>query len=413
MYPSPFRVKGEVPAVCRLQDWRKSAPAGSPDAVLTRLWESRPTTRPTNGTLGIGVPGGPPPVSAKIPDSGSCEGRCDPERFQRALLEWFDGNRRDLPWRRTLDPYAIWVSEVMLQQTRVEVAIPRYGRFLSRFPSMESLAAATATEVAAEWSGLGYYRRAANLHAAAQMIVRDHDGLFPMDPKRAVSLPGVGAYTVHAVLSIAYGLPLAVVDGNVERVLSRLSLLPVRPRRVIQKEADRLLSASRPGDANQALMELGATVCLPRSPRCGECPLPTVCGAIRKGRVALYPPPSPRRQEDQIDTSIWIITDPAGRLWLERRSRSPLRGLWMLPWRDGQERVHGSPAANVSHSIMSRRYRCAVYLASIPPEEIPGIAAGPGRWVAANDVRDLPHSSLLPKSLAAAGIPLAPDGAKQ
>lgn len=330
-----------------------------------------------------------------------------PSRVRRALLKWFDGNRRELPWRNSRDPYAIWVSEVMLQQTRVEVALPRYGRFLSRFPSLKGLARSGAAEVAAEWSGLGYYRRAQSLHAAARMIVRDHGGVFPADLTQAASLPGVGAYTAHAVLSIAYGLPLAVVDGNVVRVLSRLSLLPVRPRSVIQREADRLLSPKRPGDANQALMELGATVCLPRSPRCGVCPLRAMCGALQSGRVALFPPAVSRPRVIQVDTTIWIVRDRAGRIWLEKRSNTPLRGLWMLPWRDGRTSCDGSPAGTVSHAIMNRRYRCAIYLPRIRPEEIPGKAAGPGRWVEPDGIARLPHSSLLTKALAAIGTSIS------
>ncbi len=343
------------------------------------------------------------------PGHDSHPAKTSPIGMRRALLAWFDANRRDLPWRSTRDPYAIWVSEVMLQQTRVETILPRYSRFLSRFPTVGALARSRPADVLAEWSGLGYYRRARNLHAAARAIVRDHDGIFPDDPALAASLPGVGTYTSHAVLSIAYGRPLAVVDGNVERVLSRISLLPTRPRSIIQKEADRLLSPKRPGDANQALMELGATVCIPRSPRCGACPLRGACGAYRSDRVDRYPPAAPRPVPTDVATALWIVLRK-GEIWLERRTVPPLRGLWMLPWRRAESAPGREPVARITHSITNRRFRCEIRFTATSPEAIPGEVSGSGRWVKMNEIGRLPHSSLLPKALAAAGIPIGEGG---
>lgn len=331
----------------------------------------------------------------------------EPEPIRRALLEWFDRSRRDLPWRKTQDPYAVWISEVMLQQTRVDVAIPRYTRFLRRFPSVADLAEADEEDVVAEWSGLGYYGRARNLHAAARGIIREHGGRFPKTREQAVALAGVGAYTAHAVLSIAYGLPLAVVDGNVTRVLSRLYLLSLRPSRRIQEAAERLLSRQRPGDANQAMMELGATVCLPKNPRCGGCPLQSFCHASRTNQVDLYPQRSRKKHLKEIPTSLWIMRNEAMRIWLERRTVPPLRGLWMLPWREaGGDGVPARRLGAIRHAIMDRRYRCEVYEFPGPPEVIPGIPAGPGSWVGWERIRELPHSSLLVKALAISDSPI-------
>src|SRR5580704_14876171 len=189
----------------------------------------------------------------------------DARRFQQGLLEWFDQHKRDLPWRRDRDPYRVWLSEIMLQQTRVVAVIDHYKRFLRRFPSLEKLASAREASVLATWSGLGYYRRARMLHAAAKMIVKEHEGEFPRSVEELRALPGIGRYTAAAIASIAFDQPVAVVDGNVERVLQR-----VQGRNLAGEDlwrvAEELVSPERPGDFNQAMMELGATVCLPRQP---------------------------------------------------------------------------------------------------------------------------------------------------
>ena len=267
-----------------------------------------------------------------------------PRSKQReALLAWFDRHRRDLPWRRDRDPYRVWISEIMLQQTRVETVIPYYERFLERFPSVERLAAANLDEVLSSWSGLGYYRRARQLYAAAQEIVLR--GSFPRTLESLRTLPGIGAYTAAAIASIAFDVVEPVMDGNVERVISRLLLeagdvksAAVRKRLVTA--AAELVDAGRPGDSNQALMELGATVCLPRIPRCLLCPV--VDGCLASGNEPERFP-SPRRERAREERSgLAVLVEEGGRMLLFRRpdESSLLAGLWELPW---LEEVDESP----------------------------------------------------------------------
>ena len=198
-------------------------------------------------------------------DSRTLDNRRLPQ-LRRTLLRWYDENRRDLPWRNTRDPYRVWISEIMLQQTRVAAVRPRYDKFLQRFPSVEKLASARLAFVLAEWSGLGYYRRARCLHAAAKVIARERHGSFPQSSEDWRKLPGIGRYTAAAIASIAFDEPVAVLDGNVERVLRRL-LHSAHSNRHSWSAAQRLLDRERPGDFNQAIMELGATICLPGEPR--------------------------------------------------------------------------------------------------------------------------------------------------
>lgn len=232
--------------------------------------------------------------------------------LRRALLAWFGTHRRDLPWRRNRDPYRIWLSEMMLQQTQVATAIPYYERFLRRFPSVPALAAAPLDDVLAEWAGLGYYRRARFLHAGAQAVVREHGGVVPSDPAVFGALPGVGRYTVGAVLSMGFGSALPVLDGNVARVLSRWAAAPLAMRR--PADAKRLWAmaealvpgagsrAGRHPEAgawNEALMELGATVCTPRAPACPACPVRRWCRAHALDRVHEFPP-APERDRKSV-----------------------------------------------------------------------------------------------------------------
>jgi A/G-specific adenine glycosylase len=214
--------------------------------------------------------------------------------LRRALLDWYRANRRDLPWRATRDPYAIWISEAMLQQTRVETAIPYYERFLARFPDLQTLADADSDDVLGVWAGLGYYSRARNLHAAARIVVDEHAGELPDDAEALRSLPGVGRYTAGAVASIAFDRPEPVVDGNVSRVFARLRGIrdDVRKAATVRRlweEAAALVRGPHPGDLNQALMELGARVCTPRAPRCPVCPVAHHCEAQRGGDAEALP----------------------------------------------------------------------------------------------------------------------------
>jgi len=218
--------------------------------------------------------------------------------LRASILRWYLRHRRDLPWRRTRDPYAIWVSEIMLQQTRVETVIPYYERFLARFPTALALARATEGEVLAAWSGLGYYRRARNLHRASRVVAREHRGVLPRGRDALEALPGIGAYTAAAIASIAFGEAAAAVDGNVVRVIARLAGLrghrtSARLARAVRERASALAGGPRPGDWTQALMELGATLCLPRDPLCARCPARRACAALESGAPDRFPEASP------------------------------------------------------------------------------------------------------------------------
>ncbi len=238
-------------------------------------------------------------------------------RLRRRLLAWFGKRKRDLPWRRTSDPYRIWISEIMLQQTRVSAVIPYYERFMAKFPTVRSLALAKMETVLGYWAGLGYYSRARNLHRAAKEIVARHAGHMPRDYKAALALPGIGRYTAAAVLSIAYGEPKAVLDGNVARVLARLGAVRGELRapalwRELELTAQALLAPNAPGDWNQAMMELGATVCTPKSPRCGECPVSKWCSARKLGIAHRIPAPRKKRIDSACDSRGRGISGLAG-----------------------------------------------------------------------------------------------------
>jgi A/G-specific adenine glycosylase len=243
--------------------------------------------------------------------------------FQRRLLDWFGAYRRELPWRASRDPYRIWVAEIMLQQTRIAAVMPYYERFLAKFPTVESLARAPQDDVLTVWSGLGYYSRARNLHRAAQEIVVRHGGEFPRTLDAALALPGIGRYTAAAVLSIAYDAPLAVLDGNVARVLARLGairgdLRAPRRWRELSASAQRLLAPESPGDWNQALMELGETICTPQIPRCPACPVSRWCLARARGLTREIPAPRKKRAPVRVRIAAAILRDPRGRTLLVR-----------------------------------------------------------------------------------------------
>lgn len=242
-----------------------------------------------------------------------------------------------MPWRATDDPYRIWVSEVMLQQTRVDQAQPYYERFVDAFPTVDCLAEAELDEVLLKWEGLGYYSRARNLHAASQMVVREHDSRVPDTYDAIRELPGIGPYTAAAVLSIAYGRPHAVLDGNVTRVLTRVFAVedevqraPVRRR--LQQLADDLLEPAEPGRFNEAVMELGATVCTPANPRCSRCPLAEVCRARAAGTQAQYPVKKRKAPVPHHDVAVGLVFDDDERLLIQRRPEDAmLGGLWEFP----------------------------------------------------------------------------------
>jgi len=260
-------------------------------------------------------------------------------KFRRRLLAWFAVRQRDLPWRRTKDAYRIWLSEIMLQQTRVAAVLPYYKRFVARFPNVQALARGRADDVLSHWAGLGYYSRARNLHRAAKEIVARHGGCFPREHEAALALPGIGRYTAAAVLSIAYGQRLAVLDGNVARVLARLGALRGDLRasalwRKLAATAQELLARNAPGDWNQAMMELGATVCTPKSPRCGECPVARWCRARKLGIAGQLPAARTKPPAVQVTLAAAVLLDPRGRTLLVRQTGDDgalFSRMWQFP----------------------------------------------------------------------------------
>ncbi|MFY9560482.1 MAG: A/G-specific adenine glycosylase [Terriglobales bacterium] len=326
--------------------------------------------------------------------------------FRRALLGWYDENRRDLPWRKTRDPYRIWLSEIMLQQTRVAAVLEHYRLFLKRFPNIRTLAAASETEVLAAWSGLGYYRRARMLRQCARKIVEEHGALFPQTSKALETLPGIGRYTAAAIASIAFAEPVAVVDGNVERVLQRLAGRSLTAKQTWQR-AQSLLSESRPGDFNQAMMELGATVCTPRQPKCDTCPLRKWC-ATQGEAPRTTPPQSQSRKE------IWCTLDQRdGHIRLVQRPRkaSLMAGMWELPqmaptvpssnYTSGaaarpRKNSHQAPWQTFRHSITVTAYTVHVIRGSVSVTK--------GKWIPVAKLCHVPITGLARKILQAAGI---------
>jgi len=252
------------------------------------------------------------------------------------LLAWYHASQRDLPWRHDPDPYRVWVSEVMLQQTQVATVVPFYERFLARFPDLPSLARAPLDDVLKFWEGLGYYARARNLHRAARRVVDEHAGHVPADPATFAALPGVGAYMTAAVGSIAFDTPLAAVDGNVRRVIARLYAIPDsvdRPAgvRAVQRYADELLDRTDPGGFNQAVMELGALVCRPAHPLCEECPLTIACAAFAAGNPQSYPVRDARRAVPHEKIAVGVVVDGTRVLITRRAEKGMLGGLWEFP----------------------------------------------------------------------------------
>lgn len=259
------------------------------------------------------------------------------EAFRSRILSWYDTNKRAMPWRDSGDPYLIWLSEIMLQQTRVDQATPYFNRFVKRFPTVHALAAASQQDVLSVWEGLGYYSRARYLHEAAQTVVSEHDGHVPDRWDTITELKGIGPYTAAAILSIAFQKPHAVVDGNVIRVLSRYFGIDDDVRRSavknsIQDHADALLDPDRPGDFNQAVMELGATICTPSKPDCEACPLAEGCTAFRTASTNEIPYKSPAKKVPHHDIGVGILLNENGQVLIALRPEDAmLGGLWEFP----------------------------------------------------------------------------------
>ena len=257
-------------------------------------------------------------------------------KIQNKLLSWFHQHKRDLPWRRTINPYHIWVSEIMLQQTRVETVIPYYQKFLKEFPTIKDLAKAPLNKVLKLWEGLGYYARARNLHKAAQFVLKKNQGKMPKSFEEVSSLSGIGRYTAGAICSIAYGEKVQVLDGNVIRVLTRLYAIQEDPRKTeinqkLWQLATELLPAKNPGDMNQALMELGATVCTPRNPTCLICPVEGFCEARKQGLIDSIPLRKEKKKLPHYNISAGVIWKEKKILIGQRPHQGLLGGLWEFP----------------------------------------------------------------------------------
>jgi A/G-specific adenine glycosylase len=311
-------------------------------------------------------------------------------KLRRALLVWYDEHRRQLPWRCDAGPYRVWVSEIMLQQTRVAAVVDHYARFLRKFPTVQTLAAAREVSVLAVWSGLGYYHRARRMHQAAKLIARQRRGIFPRTAEEWRQLPGIGRYTAAAIASIAFGEPVAVVDGNVERVLHRV-FGAAEGREAAWQRAESLLDRTRPGDFNQAMMELGATLCTPRAPQCPMCPLYAWC--LSRGAEPARPQPARKRKQliyglARRNGSVLLVQRPA--------NASLMAGMWELPT-FSDERYNGDEAiARLRHSITDTDYDVSVF--AITPAKASASAAH-ARWFARRQWERLPLTGLARKIL--------------
>jgi A/G-specific adenine glycosylase len=317
--------------------------------------------------------------------------------LSHSLLVWYGQHKRDLPWRRTRDPYAIWLSEIMLQQTRVTATLPYYERFLARFPNVAELAGAGESDLLAYWAGLGYYSRARNMQRAAKTI--EAAGKFPSSYEEIRALPGIGDYTAAAVASIAFNLPHAVVDGNVFRVLSRIyedptDIASAGARKHFSLLANRLLDRARPGDFNQALMELGATVCLPRNPQCLLCPLQALCRARESGRQNEFPVKrNAQKQIAEQRTVFWIEQDNRILAWRRRQDASLMAGFWELPEQEHlPDLAAGRRLGSFRHGITFHSYSFSVVEAAIPPEH-PGC-----EWLNVQELDTIPVSTIFRKA---------------
>jgi A/G-specific adenine glycosylase len=351
-------------------------------------------------------------------------------RFPDDLLSWYAENRRPLPWRRTRDPYRIWVSEILLQQTRVETGLSYYQRFIERFPSLQDLADAPLESVLQVWQGLGYYGRGRNLHRAARTIRDQFDGRLPQDPETLIGLPGIGPYTAAAVASIAFQQNIFTIDGNVKRVLARLYAIRRDPelpavRTRMETIGKRLLPRGKAGDFNQAMMELGALVCKPGRPECGRCPVSRACRARQKGLTDRLPV-RPVRARVPVRRRVAAAVRNRGRFFLVRRApEGLLGGLWELPGIDladmespeqglerllvslavdpGSGRGTGRPTLSVEHAYSHFREQVLVYLLSgertgtrsdrkrIQPE---------GKWIFPRNMGEYPITGVTRKILA-------------
>jgi A/G-specific adenine glycosylase len=326
------------------------------------------------------------------------------------LLDWYARSRRDLPWRRSADPYAIWVSEIMLQQTRVAVVVERYKAFMGQFPTLISLALASEQDVLALWSGLGYYRRARMLHKAAQFVADHQGGNLPVSASELRTLPGIGVYTAAAIASIAHGERVALIDGNVERVLCRMAGWDAGSRsgggaalrRKIETLADQLVDPAHPGDFNQALMELGATVCVPRNPQCLMCPIVADCATRGEHKT----PARPRMESREVAHALSVRAgrrpgDLCPEVLLEQRPAmlTVMPGLWELPALPDAAVPDEQLRMTVRHAIMQVNYYVRIRTVSEDDVEKLLASGGERRWVPLDEAEGMALTGLARKVL--------------
>jgi len=311
-------------------------------------------------------------------------------KLRLALLNWYDRHRRALPWRESADPYRVWISEIMLQQTRVAAVLDHYARFLRRFPDVQALACARESSVLAAWSGLGYYHRARRMHRAAKVLVRQRKGRFPRTAEEWQQLPGIGRYTAAAIASIAFGEAVAVVDGNVERVLERM-FAGTGARQATWDRAEWLLDRGHPGDFNQAMMELGATICTPRAPQCPACPLHLWCAS--RGADAARPQAARKRKQ----LTYGLARNNGSVLLVQRpRTAALMAGMWELPSVPPGHGNGSAPTLILRHSITDTDYEVSVIVLS--PEEWAGFESA-AHWVSRKQLARLALTGLARKIL--------------
>lgn len=315
----------------------------------------------------------------------------------RTVERWFARHQRPLPWRDTYDPYRVWVSEVMLQQTRMEVVLPYFERFLARFPTLPALAKASDDEVMAAWSGLGYYRRAKMLRAGAAYVVEHLDGVIPRDVDALLTIPGIGRYTAGAIASIAFDEKAPIVDGNVARVLSRVFALTgdAWPHATALVEA-----AKSPRALNQGLMELGALVCKPRNPACLLCPVREACVALNTGGVDAFPPPKPKKETRALRIPLYLVRDRRGRVLMHRASGALMDAMYHLPHGDAAlldsallAATPGALLGTFRHTITTRQIEFTLYEATVRGK-LKGF-----EWIDIDVIHEIPHPSYVRKAL--------------
>jgi len=333
--------------------------------------------------------------------------------LQKKLLLWYRKHARNLPWRETCDPYKIWVSEIMLQQTQVQTVIPYYKRWLEGFPTLESLAKAPQEEVMKYWAGLGYYRRVKMLHAASQFVQTELQGIIPSSPDELLKIPGIGRYTAGAIASIAFQKPAPLVDGNVIRILTRLYAIKknvgdAATLKQLWTLAEELVPEKKPGDFNQAMMELGATVCLPKNPSCRTCPVQKECRALASGNPESFPVKTQKEKIQKIKSAAFILKNPQGEVLINRQPQNARwGGLWMFPFGENKEEVGDRfklkdlPSEHsfiIKHGFTKYSIHLHVFETKVSVKTAKTLAASSHRWTAVTALENFafpsPHQKI-------------------